>query len=124
MGRTMGSCHRATPLVESGWLYHATGAIPLDTPAWEAWRDQHQTFAYRQAGLTMTGRWSAERGRKPHWRGVRNVAGKLFVVRIGNHPTTETLAWAATELADRAGVSRRAPRLPDAAHASTVAVVS
>jgi hypothetical protein len=91
-------------LVESGLLYHATGSITLDTPEWDAWVAQRHTFAYRHAGLTMTVRWSEERGRKPHWRGFRKVAGKLYVVRIGDYPNAEILARAAVDLADRAGV--------------------
>lgn len=75
--------HKRTSIVISGWLYHNTGAIRLETPEWWEWLKSASTFYFECSEGTFTARCESRSPKGSYWFAYRRVRTKLHNRYIG-----------------------------------------
>ncbi len=76
---------RSQARLEDGVLYppDAAAPIPLDSPDWYAWLEQHTSFTFVAPQGAITIRKERGRSGSGYWKGYRRLAGKVQTTYVG-----------------------------------------
>lgn len=97
--------HKATPKVISGYLYHDTGAIKLDTAEWQAWLQDARSFYFELPdGSSFTATKERRKGHDKYWFANRRVHTHLYRAYLSRTEdlTLARLVEVARQLDDKA----------------------
>jgi LuxR family transcriptional regulator, maltose regulon positive regulatory protein len=76
-----------TPWVVDGSLKDGSVLVPLDTPDWYAWLEEHNTFHFEHPSGGFTARKERKQRGKAYWVAYRQVHKKLYKTYIGKSET-------------------------------------